>query len=38
MHVVDGVIQSQFVESGLMDNCPEDPFEVSDVDTMLASL
>jgi peroxiredoxin len=38
MHVVDGVIQSQFVEAGLMDNCPEDPFEVSDVDTMLASL
>jgi peroxiredoxin len=38
MHVVDGVIQSQFVETGVMDNCPEDPFEVSDVDTMLASL
>jgi peroxiredoxin len=38
MHVVDGVIQSQFVEPGLMDNCPEDPFEVSDVATMLASL
>jgi peroxiredoxin len=38
MHVVDGVIQSQFVETGVMDNCPEDPFEVSDVDTILASL
>lgn len=35
MHVVDGVIQQQFVEDGLMDNCPTDPFEVSDVDTML---
>jgi peroxiredoxin len=38
MHVVDGVVKSQFVEAGVMDNCPEDPFEVSDVDTMLASL
>jgi len=38
MHVVDGEIKSQFVELGLMDNCPEDPFTVSDVDTMLASL
>jgi peroxiredoxin len=38
MHVVDGVVKSQFAETGLMDNCPEDPFEVSDVDTMLASL
>jgi peroxiredoxin len=38
MHVVDGVVQSQFAEAGVMDNCPEDPFEVSDVDTMLASL
>ena len=35
MHVVDGVIQQLFVEPGLVDNCPEDPFEVSDVDTML---
>lgn len=38
MHVVDGEIKKQFVEPGLMDNCPEDPFEVSDVDTMLAYL
>jgi len=35
MHVVDGEIKAQFVEPGLMDNCPEDPFEVSDADTML---
>jgi len=38
MHVIDGEIKSQFVEPGLMDNCPDDPFTVSDVDTMLASL
>ncbi len=35
MHVVDGEIRKIFVEPGLMDNCPDDPFEVSDVDTML---
>ena len=35
MHVVDGDIKQTFVEPGLMDNCPDDPFEVSDVDTML---
>jgi len=35
MHVVDGVIKAQFVEPGLMDNCPEDPFTVSDATTML---
>ena len=35
MHVVDGEIRAQFIEPGLVDNCPEDPFEVSDVDTML---
>lgn len=38
MHVVDGVIQAKFVEPGLMDNCPDDPFTISDVDTMLAYL
>lgn len=38
MHVVDGEIRAQFVEPGLMDNCPDDPFSVSDVDTMLAYL
>ena len=35
MHVVDGEIKQVFAEAGKMDNCPEDPFEVSDVDTML---
>ncbi|MBL4583565.1 MAG: peroxiredoxin [Pseudomonadales bacterium] len=35
MHVVDGEIKQLFAEQGLMDNCPEDPFEVSDADTML---
>ena len=38
MHVVNGEIRAQFIEPGLMDNCPEDPFTVSDVDTMLAYL
>ncbi|REL32130.1 peroxiredoxin [Thalassotalea euphylliae] len=38
MHVVDGEIKQMFVEPGKMDNCPTDPFEVSDVDTMLAYL
>ncbi len=38
MHVVDGEIKAQFVEPGFMDNCPEDPFEVSDAQTMLAYL
>jgi thioredoxin-dependent peroxiredoxin len=35
MHVVDGEIKAQFVEPGIMDNCPEDPFTQSDADTML---
>lgn len=38
MHVVDGVIKKMFVEPGFEDNCPTDPFEVSDADTMLAYL
>lgn len=38
MHVVDGEIKQIFSEAGKMDNCPEDPFEVSDIDTMLAYL
>ncbi|MFT7128859.1 MAG: peroxiredoxin [Gammaproteobacteria bacterium] len=38
MHVVDGEIKDQFVEPGLMDNCPEDPFTVSDASTILACL
>ena len=35
MLVEDGEIVKLFAEPGKMDNCPEDPFEVSDVDTML---
>ena len=35
MLVEDGEIVKMFIEPGKMDNCPEDPFEVSDVDTML---
>jgi peroxiredoxin len=38
MHVVDGKIEQLFSEPGKMDNCPEDPFTVSDVDTMLGHL
>ena len=35
MLVSDGVIEKTFVEPGLEDNHTEDPFEVSDADTML---
>lgn len=35
MYVEDGVIKKMFVEPGFTDNCPTDPFEVSDADTML---
>lgn len=35
MYVEDGVIKKMFVEPGFMDNCPTDPFEVSDSMTML---
>ena len=38
MHVVDGEIKQLFAEPGLMDNCPDDPFTVSDADTMLKYL
>ena len=38
MYVVDGEIEKMFVEAGFEDNCPDDPFEVSDADTMLAYL
>ena len=38
MHVVDGEVKQLFSEPGKMDNCPEDPFTVSDVDTMLGHL
>ena len=38
MYVVDGEIKKAFIEPGFMDDCPSDPFEVSDADTMLAYL
>ncbi len=38
MLVEDGVIVKMFIENGFEDNCPTDPFEVSDADTMLAYL
>ncbi len=34
----DGVIQKAFVEPGFSDNCPMDPFEVSDAQTMVGYL
>jgi len=36
MLVVDGEIEKIFSEAGKQDNCPTDPFEVSDADSMLA--
>jgi len=38
MYVEDGDIKKMFVEPGHDDNCPIDPFEVSDADTMLTWL
>jgi len=38
MLVDDGRIEKIFVEPGQEDNCPTDPFEVSDADTMMAYL
>jgi peroxiredoxin len=35
MFVDDGIIKKMFVEPGFSDNCPNDPFEVSDAQTML---
>ena len=35
MYVEDGAIKQLFAEPGFSDNCPTDPFEVSDADTML---
>jgi peroxiredoxin len=35
MLVEDGEIQKVFSEPGKEDDCPTDPFEVSDADTML---
>ena len=38
MHVVDGVIKKMFIEKGKKDNAKDDPFKVSDAETMLAYL
>jgi peroxiredoxin len=38
MYVEDGIIQKMFMEPGFCDDCPADPFEVSDADTILAYL
>ncbi len=38
MLVEDGIIKKLFIEPGLSDDYPDDPFEVSDADTMLAYL
>ncbi len=38
MVVNDGNIEKMFIEPGFEDNCPTDPFEVSDADTMLSYL
>ena len=38
MVVDDGKIEKMFIEPDFGDNCPTDPFEVSDADTMLAYL
>ncbi len=38
MLVDDGKIEQAFIEPDYDDNCPIDPFEVSDADTMLAYL
>lgn len=35
MVVDDGKVEKMFIEDGKMDNCPTDPFEVSDADTVL---
>ncbi|MGE5514330.1 MAG: peroxiredoxin [Bacteroidota bacterium] len=34
-YIEDGEVKKMFVEPGFDDNCPSDPFEVSDADTML---
>ncbi len=38
MLVEDGEIVKMFIEDGYSDNCPTDPFAVSDADTMLGFL
>lgn len=38
MFVNDGVVEKAFVEEGYSDNCEDDPFKVSDANTMLEYL
>ncbi len=38
LYAEDGIIKKVFIEPGFSDDCPDDPFEVSDVQTMLAYL
>ncbi len=38
MYVEDGEIKKIFIEPGFSNNCPNDPFEVSDAQTMLKYL
>lgn len=35
MYVDDGKIEKMFIEPGFSDDCLDDPFEISDVDTMI---
>lgn len=38
MYVENGEVKQLFSEPGFCDNCPDDPFEVSDADTMIKYL
>lgn len=38
MYVEDGVIKKMFIEPGFSDDCADDPFEVSNAETMLTYL
>lgn len=38
MYVENGEVKKSFLEEGFEDNCPTDPFDHSDADTMLAYL
>ncbi len=38
MYVEDRVIKKLFIEPGFMDNCPDDPFDVSGAEVMLTFL
>jgi peroxiredoxin len=38
MYIENGVIRKMFIEKGFSDDCQDDPFEVSDAETMLRYL